>query len=105
MSKINEWWLELTHMGGTVMYRFQQKIKHIKAKVKDWNKGMLQEFTICPWNKEIFYIDKYIICEGHFGLISHYYIRLLPHLKDKDKVYIHFPYFQWKNLTKMETTI
>ena len=38
MSKIQEWWLDSAHIEGSVMYRFQQRLKHLKFNLKQWNK-------------------------------------------------------------------
>jgi hypothetical protein len=34
----SRWWDEATIPHGSLMYRFQQKLKNFKQKIKDWNK-------------------------------------------------------------------
>jgi hypothetical protein len=38
MQNIETWWVENPNLYGTKMYQFQQKLKHIKLKIKKWNK-------------------------------------------------------------------
>ena len=35
---VQQWWQELVPPVGTAMYRFQQKLKALKAKIRTWNK-------------------------------------------------------------------
>jgi len=37
-SNIAKWWKEDLNIQGTKMYMLQQRLKHIKSKLKDWNK-------------------------------------------------------------------
>ena len=37
MTKFKQWWQETEHISGTIMYRFQQQLKYIKAHLKEWN--------------------------------------------------------------------
>lgn len=37
-SNIDKWWMEALPFQGTKMYMLQQRLKHIKVKLKDWNK-------------------------------------------------------------------
>jgi len=39
ISNINKWWKEELHVQGTKMFMLQQRLKHTKAKLKDWNKS------------------------------------------------------------------
>ena len=35
---VNQWWQETVPPTGIVTYRFQQKLKTLKAKIRTWNK-------------------------------------------------------------------
>ena len=35
---VNQWWQELVPPPRTVMYRFQQKLRTLKAKIRTWNR-------------------------------------------------------------------
>jgi len=37
-SNIDKWWMEDFPIQGTKMFMLQQRFKHIKSKLKDWNK-------------------------------------------------------------------
>ena len=37
-EKLKEWWEEMPTIRGTRMYQFQQKLKLLKLKIKNWNK-------------------------------------------------------------------
>ena len=37
-SNIDKWWREELNIQGTKMFMLQQKLKHIKARLKAWNK-------------------------------------------------------------------
>jgi len=37
-SKVKEWWAESTSQRGNCMYRFQQRLKSLKNKLKIWNR-------------------------------------------------------------------
>ena len=37
-SNIDKWWMEYMHVQGTKMFMLQQRLKHIKSRLKDWNK-------------------------------------------------------------------
>ena len=37
-SNIDKWWREDLNIQGTRMFLLQQELKHIKSKLKDWNK-------------------------------------------------------------------
>ena len=35
---VSQWWQELVPPPGTIMFRFQQKLKALKAKIRTWNR-------------------------------------------------------------------
>ena len=37
-ERVTQWWQELVPPHGTNMYRFQQKLKALKSKIRTWNK-------------------------------------------------------------------
>ena len=37
-SNIDIWWMEYLSIQGTNMFTLQQRLKHIKSRLKDWNK-------------------------------------------------------------------
>ena len=38
LQNIKTWWQDRSNLGRTKMYRFQQKLKHVKHMIKIWNK-------------------------------------------------------------------
>eukprot|EP00253_Pinus_taeda_P034910 PITA_34910 len=38
INKISGWWSEYLHIQGTSMFLLHKRLKHIKCKLKDWNK-------------------------------------------------------------------
>ena len=38
LSNIKEWWIEDLQIQGSKMFLLHKRIKHIKSKLKDWNK-------------------------------------------------------------------
>ena len=48
---VSQWWQELVPPPGAIMYRFQQKLKALKAKIRTWNR---EEFVnICEDKKTV----------------------------------------------------
>ena len=39
INNIKRWWIENTHVQGTKMFLLQQILKHVKHRLKDWNKN------------------------------------------------------------------
>lgn len=39
ISNIDKWWKEELNIQGTKMFMLQQGLKHIKSKLKAWNKN------------------------------------------------------------------
>jgi hypothetical protein len=38
MQNIEKWWSKKPDLYGTKMYQFQQRLKHVKLRIKIWNK-------------------------------------------------------------------
>jgi hypothetical protein len=57
-----------------------------------------------PWWDVVFFIQKYLTCEGRYSLIYLYHVCLLLHLKDKTKI-INMPFYLLKSLMKMAAVV
>ncbi len=38
-SLVKQWWKNFDAPKGSVMYKFQQKLKYLKTKIRSWNKN------------------------------------------------------------------
>ena len=51
---VGQWWQEFVPPPGTIMYRFQQKLKALKSKIRKWNR---EEFRNIFEDKKILLME------------------------------------------------
>ena len=65
-----------------------------------WTKGTLCSCLENEWAKPLVELQKYLTCEGRYGITFLYHIRILWHFKP-NIAQLNFPYFFLKSLCKM----
>ena len=68
-----------------------------------FKKGILVTTLKSKWRNLLLVIQKFITCEGRFGNMFFYHVRLLMHFIDGNE--INLPYFLLCSLRKMATNI
>jgi hypothetical protein len=73
------------------------------VKVENWNKGMPTLVFKKKWRDILFILQKYVTCEGRYGLVFYYHLRLLMHFIKGNE--IDMPFYLLNSLKKMALTI
>jgi hypothetical protein len=93
-------WFKAQRLKGKGWTTFMDKMQQDL----DWGKGVPRTWLSNPWRDVVFFIQKYLTCEGRYSLIFLYHILMLQHIKDKHKrVNMHF--YLLKILTKMAMVV
>jgi hypothetical protein len=87
LTNIKIWWEESNHIKGSMMFRFQQRLKILKNKIKIWNKvvfgDIFQAQKLLNYQMEI--VQQQIILQGRSPELAHQEKILADQIEERKK--------------------